>query len=152
LAQVQGAQMAARDASEAAAAQTAQGFASATSAIQQGLDFVPLYEKSQGLKSLNSAEKNYQAAIQSGSLDKKYIDPKTGKPFDFTKSLSMQSGYEGIEGLAVDKRQDYLISNSKGLKDIDFTSPPVGSSFTPTLPNSPIKPKNPFFYNPFEYN
>ena len=102
LAEAGGAQMAARDATEAAAAQTAQGFASVTSGVQQGLEMVPLYQKSAGLKSLNAAEKDYYAA--------------------FYKALSMQSGYEGVNALDALKRQDYLITNSKGLKGMSWNT------------------------------
>ena len=122
LAEAGGAQMAARDATEAAAAQTAQGFASVTSGVQQGLEMVPLYQKSAGLKSLNAAEKDYYAASEGADFDKKYIDSTTNKPMDFYKALSMQSGYEGVNALDALKRQDYLITNSKGLKGMSWNT------------------------------
>jgi len=157
LAQAGGAQMAARDATEAAAAQTAQGFASVTSAAQQGLEMVPLYQKSQGLKDLTSAEKDYYAASQGADFNKKYIDPATGKPMDYYKAISMQSGYEGLDALDIQKRQDYLITNSKGLKGMTWGTPKSVLTTEPVVSPMPEGgSKNLFtpskgYYSPFQY-
>jgi hypothetical protein len=50
LAEAQGAQLAARDAQQAAAASFGQGVAGVQSVAQQGLQMVPLYQKTQGAK------------------------------------------------------------------------------------------------------
>lgn len=50
LAEAQGAQLAARDAQQAAAASFGQGMAGVQSVAQQGLQMVPLYQKTQGAK------------------------------------------------------------------------------------------------------
>lgn len=62
LAEAQGAQLAARDAQEAAAAATAQGFAGVQSLGQQAMQLAPLYQKSKGAKAFADLSKQAQAA------------------------------------------------------------------------------------------
>jgi len=57
LGEVEGAQMAARDAQQAAAAATAQGFQGLGSTVQQGLDLIPLYSKTPGVRQAGKLEK-----------------------------------------------------------------------------------------------
>lgn len=62
LAEAQGAQLAARDAQEAAAAATAQGFAGVQSLGQQAMQLAPLYQKSQGAKAFANLSNQAKAA------------------------------------------------------------------------------------------
>jgi hypothetical protein len=62
LAEAQGAQLAARDAQQAATAAFGQGMAGVQSVAQQGLQMVPLYQKTQGAKVLADLTKQAQTA------------------------------------------------------------------------------------------
>lgn len=62
LAEAQGAQLAARDAGQAAALATAQGMQGVQSLGQQAIGLVPLYQKSEGAKAFKDLSKQAQAA------------------------------------------------------------------------------------------
>jgi hypothetical protein len=62
LAEAQGAQLAARDAQQAATASITQGIAGVQSAAQQGLELIPLYGKTQSAKALADLTKQAKTA------------------------------------------------------------------------------------------
>ena len=72
---------------------------------------------------------------------------------DFYKALSMQSGYEGVNALDALKRQDYLITNSKGLKGMSWGTPKKSAwdTYNPSklIPSPKATPIDP---NYFDYN
>lgn len=85
LGEVEGQQLMARDAEEAATAATMEGFQGLTSTLQQGLDMVPLYQKSKSAKQLNKMQKASgvgQEGFQKG-----------------VASMSNLKGYEGLAGV-----------------------------------------------------
>jgi hypothetical protein len=97
LGEVEGAQLAARDAQEANAAAIAEGFQGLTSTAQQGLAMVPLYQKTQGVK---QTQKLGEAAGKTGITQA-----------DFEKN---------VKGLANDPNFGYL--SGLGAKDVNFNS------------------------------
>lgn len=85
LGEAEGAQLAARDAQEAATAATMEGFQGVASTLQQGLELVPLYQKSQSVKQLNKMQKA-SGADQAGFQK-------------VAASMSNQKGFEGLAGV-----------------------------------------------------
>lgn len=83
LGEAEGAQLAARDAAEAAAQSTMEGFQGLTSTLQQGLEMVPLYQKSASVKQLGKMQ------TESGF-----------NQADFQKATASMSDLQGYSGLA----------------------------------------------------
>lgn len=99
LGEAEGAQLAARDAQEASAAAMTEGFQSAASTLQQGLDLVPLYQKTQGV---NQTQKLTSAA--------KKADP----------SITSEQFQKNVQALSSNPDFGYL--SGLGGKDVDFNS------------------------------
>lgn len=121
LGEAEGAQQAAADAQKASAAAMSQGFASATSAVQQGLNMVPLYQESQATKQLGKLEKNYNSAVAAGGMNKKFYDAKgTALPFQQAAALIAPDygwGGAGIGTFNNNAFTDYMIGlGAKNLK------------------------------------
>lgn len=88
LGEAEGAQLAARDAQEARTAAMAEGFQSAASTLQQGLDMVPLYQKSASANQLGKMQSEAQK-----------LNPNMTQA-DFQKQIASLSGTKGYESLA----------------------------------------------------
>lgn len=97
LEEVAGAQQAQSDAEKAAAAATAQGFSSATSALQQGLAMVPLYQQTRASKAMLGVESNYNAAAQQGKLQQQFLD-KNGNALPFQQAFEVMASQRGVKG------------------------------------------------------
>lgn len=90
LGEVEGAQLAARDAQEAATAATMEGFQGLASTAQQGLAMVPLFQKTASVKQLGKMQSEAQK-----------LNPKMTQA-DYQKqiaSLSKTKGYESLAGV-----------------------------------------------------
>ena len=107
LEEVEGAQTAAANAEQMGNAYTKDAFAGAINTVQQGLDFIPLYSKSQSASAYNKASKNYGAQLASGkSFQQSLTDPLV------MDSLNRQYGID-LSNAPTDpiKFQDYITSN-----------------------------------------
>lgn len=161
LSRAAGAQLAARDATEAAAAQTAQGFSSATSALGQGLAAVPLYQKSQAVKDYGKLQSSYDAAAKAGTLGSQFKDTY-GNPLPFSQAVEKVPGFadktKGFSSLNSLQAQDFMVQQPQTIKDIMDSGWSHNSSFVPSAPNSPLLSENPLspiknpYGNPFVYN
>jgi len=111
LGEVEGAQLAAKDAEEAATAATEQGFQGVTSTLQQGLAMVPLFQKSSQDKAFGKLQ---EAAKKQGLSQADFQNKVQG--------LSSQSGYGGLSsvgGMKGDDFAEYMTSLKKSeLQDI----------------------------------
>ena len=90
LGEVEGAQLAARDAQEAATAANMEGFQGLTSTLQQGLEMVPLFQRTASVKQLGKMQSEAQK-----------LNPKMTQA-DYQKqieSLSKTKGYESLAGV-----------------------------------------------------
>jgi hypothetical protein len=95
LGEIQGAQQAAADAEQRAAAQTAQGIQGAISTVQQGVQMIPLYQKTQQVRVLNQASK---------------ANPNLQK--DLAKVNTFQGvDVSGVGNMSDLQFQDFMISN-----------------------------------------
>jgi len=88
LGEVEGAQLAARDAEEARAQAMSEGFQGVASTLQQGLAMVPLYQKTASTKQLGKMQSEAQK-----------LNPKMTQA-DFQKQIASLSGTKGYESLA----------------------------------------------------
>ncbi len=102
LGEVEGAQLAARDAQEAATASMEQGFQGLTSMAQQGLDMIPLYQKTAGVRQTqklseaarkanpNITQEQFQAQVKGLSTNPEfgYLSGLGGKDVDFNAFMS----------------------------------------------------------------
>jgi hypothetical protein len=88
LGEVEGANLAARDAEEAATAATMEGFQGLASTAQQGLDMVPLFQKTASVKQLGKMQSEAQK-----------LNPNMTQA-DFQKQIASLSGTKGYESLA----------------------------------------------------
>lgn len=97
LGEVEGQQLMARDAQEAATAATMEGFQGLTSTLQQGLDMVPLYQKTAGVK---QSKKLGDAALKAG--------------------VSQDDFQKNVAALSSDPKYGYL--SGLGAKGVDFNA------------------------------
>jgi hypothetical protein len=88
LGEVEGAQLAAKDAQEAATAAAMEGFQGAASTLQQGLAMVPLFQRTASVKQLGKMQKESQK-----------LNPNMTQA-DFQKQIASMSGTKGYESLA----------------------------------------------------
>jgi hypothetical protein len=88
LGEVEGAQLAARDAEEARAAAMQEGFQGLTSTLSQGLDMVPLYQRTASAKQLGRMQSEAQK-----------LNPNMSQA-DFQRQIASLSGTKGFESLA----------------------------------------------------
>lgn len=88
LGEAEGAQLAARDAAEASAQSTMEGFQGLTSTLQQGLEMVPLFQRSAATKQLGKMQTEAQK-----------LNPNMTQA-DFQKQVASLSGTKGFESLA----------------------------------------------------
>jgi hypothetical protein len=88
LGEAEGAQLAARDAQEASTAAMQEGFQGLASTAQQGLDMVPLFQKTASVKQLGKMQSEAQK-----------LNPKMTQG-DFQKQIASLSGTKGYESLA----------------------------------------------------
>jgi hypothetical protein len=108
LAEVQGAQLAARDAKEAQAAAITQGFAGVADLAGKGADMLPLFEKSKGAKMFGDLMGSYDQAVKSGKIGADFLNAD-GTP------MSQQQAIAKLGNLGADvanmpplKFQDYI--------------------------------------------
>lgn len=107
LAEAEGAQTAAANAEQMGNAYTKDAFAGLTSTVQQGLDFIPLYSKSQSAAAYNKASQNYGSQLASGkSFQQSLTDPLV------MDSLNRQYGID-LSKAPTDpiKFKDFITSN-----------------------------------------
>ena len=97
LGEVEGAQLAARDAEEARAQAMSEGFQGVASTLQQGLDMVPLYEKTAGVR---QTQKLGEAASK--------------------QNISQADFQNAVKGLASDPKFGYL--SGLGAEGVDFNA------------------------------
>jgi len=88
LGEVEGQQLMARDAQEAATAATMEGFQGLASTAQQGLAMVPLFQKAASVKQLGKMQSEAQK-----------LNPKMTQA-DYQKQIASLSGTKGYESLA----------------------------------------------------
>ena len=88
LGEVEGAQLAARDAQEASTAATMEGFQGLASTAQKGLAMVPLFPKTASVKQLGKMQSEAQK-----------LNPNMTQA-DFQKQIASMSGTKGYESLA----------------------------------------------------
>jgi hypothetical protein len=88
LGEVEGAQLAARDAEEASAQAMQEGFQGLSSTLQQGLGMVPLFQKTASAKQLGKMQSEAQK-----------LNPNMTQA-DFQKQVASLSGTKGFESLA----------------------------------------------------
>lgn len=88
LGEVEGAQLAARDAEEARTAAITEGMQGVTSTLQQGLAMVPLYQKSASVNQLGKMQSEAQK-----------LNPNMTQA-DFQKQIASLSGTKGYESLS----------------------------------------------------
>jgi hypothetical protein len=125
LGEAEGAQQAAADSQRAAAAAQAQGFASATSALQQGLAMAPLYGK--------NASSRIAAQIDNTAMGKQYGLSQT----DLQKSIGAMGTVNGVNlssasSLSPSQYQDFMGGlDVNTLKAIQQKLPTGLSSFKP---------------------
>ena len=129
LAEAEGAQKAARDAEEAAAAATKQGFAGAISMAQQAAAFVPLYEKSQAARALGKAGDSFQQSLSKpGMAD--YI--KTTYGVDMSKAPTDAMKFNDFMTSNFNRQQIENI-NKLAMNTLNY-APMVGVTGTTTGP------------------
>jgi len=122
LAEAKGAQLAARDANEAANLATKQGLAGITSIGQQVASALPLYSKSASARQFGKLEEDYSKAVNAGTLGYQFRDDK-GNPLSFQQAMSKMNGFgidmSGVTGMKPFEFQDYIIKQNAGnLKDL----------------------------------
>lgn len=145
LATAEGAQLAARQADRMAAQANAQGWQGVTSLVGQAASMAPLYDKTQSARQFSNLEKDYQKAIDAGTLNYKFRDA-SGNPLPFQKAIGNMSGLgidvSGVSGMNPLQFQDYMTKqNAANLKQMS------NAGFGGDI----IKPMyNPFSVNPFE--
>lgn len=146
LATAQGAQLAARDANQAANLATTQGVAGVTSLAGQVASALPLFAKSASARQFGKLESDYNKAVQAGTLGSQFRD-LSGNAIPFQQAMSKMGGFgvdmSGVSSMNPNSFQDYLTQQSSSkLKDIR------SSGFQGTYIN-PFS-SNPFQVMPFE--
>lgn len=109
-AEAAGAQQAAADAAQAAAAATEQGFASATSALQQGLQGADLYGKSSSAKQFEGLQNDYNAAVAKGGLAPQYYDAN-GKALPFQQAIAKSGNNFGFDLSGVNTMNPFIFKD-----------------------------------------
>jgi hypothetical protein len=145
LAEVTGAQLAARDAQQAAAAYTTQGMGAIQSLGQQAIQAAPLYDKSSGARQFANLQSDYESAAKGGTLGGQFLDAQ-GKPLPFQQAIGKMQNIKvdtsKIPGMTPLGFQEYLTGQGadalKGIRNVGF--------------GTYIKPYNinPFQVAPFE--
>jgi hypothetical protein len=108
LAEVEGAQLAARDAQEARAAAMTQGFKSVASLSGQLVGAANLYGKSDQAKLLGGITKDYEQALKSGQLGADYLNPDS-TTMTAQQAIAKAGGFgPEVAGLSEDQFQDYI--------------------------------------------
>lgn len=97
LAEVTGAQLAARDAQQAAAAATRQGIQGLTSIGQQGLGLVPLYPKTKDTTTTTSSEADNRITVPHPTIPGQtmLLTPDQYKQYQFDMNMSKNGGWSG---------------------------------------------------------
>lgn len=142
LEEAQGAQLAARDAQEAANKATKEGIEGVTSFAGQVASALPLFAKTPSARQFGKIQKDYMDAAKSGKLGYEFRDDN-GAPIPFQQAMSKMSGFgidmSGVSGMSPLQFQDYLSKqNASGLKNIRKTG----------FVGDPI---NPFDINPLPF-
>ena len=122
LATAQGAQLAARDANEAANLATKQGMKGVVSLGQQVASALPLYSKSASARQFGKLEQDYSKAVNEGTLGYQFRDAN-GNPLTFQQAMNKMNGFgidmSGVTGMKPFEFQDYMIKQTAGnLKDL----------------------------------
>jgi hypothetical protein len=165
LATAQGAQLAARDAQQAASLATQQGVAGVTSLAGQVASALPLYNKSASARQFGKLEEDYSKAVNAGTLGYQFRDDK-GNPLSFQQAMGKMSGFgidmSGVTGMKPLEFQDYIIKQNAGnLKDLrasGFGGDIIKNTYNPTqvapferyMLDTISRTYNPFQIMPFE--
>jgi hypothetical protein len=111
LAQAKGAQLAARDAQEAANLATTQGMAGVVNVGQQVAKALPLYFKTPGARQLSNLESDYNKAVEAGTLSGQFRDLK-GNILPFQQALGRMGGFgidmSKVSGMTTSQFTDYM--------------------------------------------
>lgn len=121
LGEVEGAQLAQRDAEEARALATQQAMQGVTSAVGQAASFVPLFGKSGSAKEFGQLESNYADSVKSGKLGAQFKDA-SGNPLPFNKAVQVMGAGTGGTGYGFD------ISGVGGMETLPFQSYMTGQT------------------------
>lgn len=107
LAEAEGAQLAARDAEEAAQAATMQGIQGVASTVQQAASFVPLYNKSQAARAYGEVSSGYGTNLASGkTFQQALTDPALAA--SVSKTFGVDLSKAPTDAL---KFQDFITTN-----------------------------------------
>ena len=160
-----GAQQAAADAARAASASTAQGFASVTSAAQQGLGMVNLYNKSSSAKQFEGLQSDYNNAIASGKQLAPMFYGADGKVLPLQQVLPKLGNNYGFDLSGVNAMNPFTVKDYFGQQkasDIQAIRSGINWYGTATNPllttpaSNPLTPQSnytpdPYGINPMEY-
>lgn len=132
LGEVEGAQLAAANASELAAQATQQGMQGVTSMAQQLSSFAPLYERSQSAKQFSQMQSDYAKAAESGKIASQFQDA-SGNAIPFQQAVKLMGGttgtgygfdVSGVGAMESQAFQDYMTKqntqNLKKMRGFDF--------------------------------
>lgn len=141
LSEVQGAQLAARDAQKAANQATQQGMQGIAQLGSQVAEALPLYFKTAGAGQFSKLQSDYEKAAKAGTLAAQFRDT-SGNAIPFQQAMGKMSGFgvdmSGVSSMDANAFQDYLSKQSVSkLKDIR------GAGFQGTY-------INPYNANPFQ--
>jgi hypothetical protein len=117
-----GAQLAARDAREAAALATKQGMQGITNLGRQVAQALPLYAKTASARQFEGLKSDYEKAIKEGTLGGQFMGV-SGQPLPFEQAMAKMGGFginmSGVSSMKPMQLQDYLTQQSASkLRDI----------------------------------
>lgn len=130
LGEVEGQQLMARDAQEAAAQSTAEGFQGLTSTLQQGLDMVPLFQKNLGAQKsaigkMNFSNEDFQRfgnVSEKGGLGPAGTGNFTNLDFNKISSMSNPQYKKFVKALTPEQKQ-MLFQNQQYLNNYNPFNP-----------------------------
>jgi hypothetical protein len=127
LGEVEGQQLMARDAQEAATAATMEGFQGLTSTLQQGLDMVPLYQKTASAKQFNkmSAEAN-KLGINQTDFQKNIQSLSSNPEFGYLSGVGDMGGSKFnafMTGLSKDQLKQIQLANAQKIANAKALAP-----------------------------
>lgn len=131
LGEVEGAQLAARDAEEARAAAMAEGFQGVASTLQQGLAMVPLYQKTGSAKQFNkmSAEAN-KLGINQADFQKNIQSLSSNPEFGYLSGVGGMKGDEFnafMTGLSKDQLKQIQAANAQKIANAQALAPQLSA-------------------------
>lgn len=89
--EAEGAQMAAADYEQRKLAAVGGAIQSGIGAVGAGIEAIPLYKATKGVKAVSNLEDMYSKAVNQGTLKNNFLDAE-GNPYGFSKAISNQLG------------------------------------------------------------